>query len=258
MFCIANLNNTSKVSQAIRNTQQVFVAKYGNRNAVPDRFWLLTLLLPDKEARILDIGPNIYVFQDLIADHQREKYRYHSMDLQHNNLGEWATESVHDANQDPYPFPDETFDLVIATDVIEHIQNTDIFLKNVHRLLAPDGQVLITTPNYGSIGSVLKIFQGKMFHDPLGTEIDRYCFQEHVKYFTLNNFLPYLSFNKIFPSHVIRHGFHTYLPFTGNSFVKRLLVQYLYNRLISLGNRFCPELVIIAGKKETSIQFISV
>ena len=40
-----------------------------------------------------------------------------------------------------------TFDLVAAVEIIEHLESTIGFLRNVRRLLKPDGFAVITTPN---------------------------------------------------------------------------------------------------------------
>ena len=49
----------------------------------------------------------------------------------------------------PSPFPDGTFDLVISTEVVEHLndQDLDLMLKEANRLLAPGGYICVTTPN---------------------------------------------------------------------------------------------------------------
>lgn len=45
------------------------------------------------------------------------------------------------------PFPEASFDVVLSFDVLEHIQDTDGHLREVHRVLRPAGQYLIQTPN---------------------------------------------------------------------------------------------------------------
>ena len=40
-----------------------------------------------------------------------------------------------------------TFDVVIASEVIEHVEDPDAFLSKLRGLLAPDGQVVLTLPN---------------------------------------------------------------------------------------------------------------
>jgi 2-polyprenyl-3-methyl-5-hydroxy-6-metoxy-1,4-benzoquinol methylase len=42
---------------------------------------------------------------------------------------------------------DNTFDFVVTFQVIEHIQDDDLFIKEIYRVLKPGGKVIITTPN---------------------------------------------------------------------------------------------------------------
>jgi SAM-dependent methyltransferase len=46
------------------------------------------------------------------------------------------------------PFPHASFDLVISTDVIEHIVDDEAALREMRRVLAPSGRVFLTTPAY--------------------------------------------------------------------------------------------------------------
>jgi ubiquinone/menaquinone biosynthesis C-methylase UbiE len=43
--------------------------------------------------------------------------------------------------------PDNSFDSVVSFQVIEHIQDDFLFLKEIHRVLKPGGTALVTTPN---------------------------------------------------------------------------------------------------------------
>jgi len=45
------------------------------------------------------------------------------------------------------PFADNSFDIVVTFQVIEHIQDDVGFLKEIHRVLRPGGFAIITTPN---------------------------------------------------------------------------------------------------------------
>ena len=56
-----------------------------------------------------------------------------------------------------------SFDLVVAVEVIEHVESPINFLRNVSQLLAPDGVAVITTPNVDSLPARLRfLFNGKI------------------------------------------------------------------------------------------------
>lgn len=44
-------------------------------------------------------------------------------------------------------FADNSFDSIVSFQVIEHIENDKLYLKEIHRVLKPGGIALVTTPN---------------------------------------------------------------------------------------------------------------
>jgi SAM-dependent methyltransferase len=50
-------------------------------------------------------------------------------------------------NIPPLPYDDHIFDCVVSFQVIEHIADDHLYLKEISRVLKPDGLALITTPN---------------------------------------------------------------------------------------------------------------
>jgi len=47
----------------------------------------------------------------------------------------------------PFQFESDSFDTIVTFQVIEHIKNDRAFIEEIHRVLKPGGQALITTPN---------------------------------------------------------------------------------------------------------------
>ncbi len=53
------------------------------------------------------------------------------------------------------PLKKEMFDIIILQDVIEHVELSDDFFKNVHNILKPEGILYISTPNRNSVLNIL-------------------------------------------------------------------------------------------------------
>ncbi len=70
-----------------------------------------------------------------------------------------------DAERDPYPYPDQYFDLVIAGEIIEHMTYDPMhLLLESRRVLREGGAILVTTPNIAGLASVNKALDGR--HNP--------------------------------------------------------------------------------------------
>jgi 2-polyprenyl-3-methyl-5-hydroxy-6-metoxy-1,4-benzoquinol methylase len=70
------------------------------------------------------------------------------------------------------PFVDGAFELVWASEVIEHVSDTARWLSEVRRVLRPRGVLLITTPSHGRLRVVLGGV--KRFSEPLGDHLHLY------------------------------------------------------------------------------------
>lgn len=108
----------------------------------------------DKDARILDIGCSSGV---LLENLQKLGYT----DIWGLDISPQAVKisksrglvnvSVGDGISPPYD--DEFFDVIVASDVIEHIQNDDAALDEWNRILKPDGFLLLFAPAFPSLWS---------------------------------------------------------------------------------------------------------
>lgn len=58
---------------------------------------------------------------------------------------------VWDLNMFPYPFPSDTFDLVVCEHVIEHLQQVIGVMEELHRVCRPGGRVLVRVPHFSSL-----------------------------------------------------------------------------------------------------------
>jgi len=55
---------------------------------------------------------------------------------------------LHDLNEFPYPFRDNTFDLIEAEHILEHLDKPFQVMKELHRILKPGGKLLIKVPHF--------------------------------------------------------------------------------------------------------------
>jgi SAM-dependent methyltransferase len=62
-----------------------------------------------------------------------------------------APDVVWDLDQFPYPFPDDTFDIVVCEHVIEHLQNVIGVMEELHRVSRPGGRVWVRVPHFSSL-----------------------------------------------------------------------------------------------------------
>ncbi len=72
----------------------------------------------------------------------------------------------------PLPFAEHRFELVWASEVIEHVADTARWLSEVRRVLTPGGRLLLTTPSHGRLRLLLGGVES--FSDPLGDHLHLY------------------------------------------------------------------------------------
>ena len=58
------------------------------------------------------------------------------------------------------PFKSETFDVIVSNQVIEHLSDTDLFLRNVYRVLKKNGYAIIGTENISYWANIVVMFFG--------------------------------------------------------------------------------------------------
>jgi ubiquinone/menaquinone biosynthesis C-methylase UbiE len=112
----------------------------------------------------------------------------------------------HDLNR-PLPLGDESFDTVISTQVIEHLNECDQFAAEIHRILKPGGYAIISTENLACWSNVISLVLGFQPHVESVSKIRRignpfagnygqtieHSDMHHVNVFTYTSFLEFLK-----------------------------------------------------------------
>ena len=120
---------------------------------LPRETLALALLEPhlSGRARFLDVGCGDGFFLSLVQTAVPDVQLF-GVDLSIHQLAkaELALEGaiLHEGDLDRgVPLPDAAVDIVYAGEVIEHLYNPDLFLKECHRVLTVHGTLVLTTPN---------------------------------------------------------------------------------------------------------------
>lgn len=98
------------------------------------------------EGDVLEIGTGSGYGIEVIAPHAR---RYVTIDKFMFSRDAALPDNVEfrQATVPPLPYEDERFDCVISFQVIEHIKDDFRFVSEIHRVLRPNGRLILTTPN---------------------------------------------------------------------------------------------------------------
>lgn len=123
--------------------------------------------------KLLDIGCSIGTFMDVA---RKKSWEVFGIDLSKASIDYCKKELKLNAKQgklEDMKFPSGSFDVIIMSDLLEHVPSPVSTLEEASRILKKNGLLFITTPNIGSITAKL-----------MGTRWIHLKPREHIYYFT--------------------------------------------------------------------------
>jgi len=97
----------------------------------------------------------------------------------------------------PFPYEGSKFDVILASQIIEHLWNTDGFLKEIYRCLNPTGYAIISTPDLSAWHNRLYLLLGKQ-PEPCKVSEDMYPEYEkpgHLRVLAASELIRLLKFH---------------------------------------------------------------
>ncbi len=139
--------------------------------------WASYYILPALKKLLRDIPRNAVIADvgcgngSLIAQFQQDDLQLHGLEMSMSGLAEArkAYPRIH------FEYADLTADLsshalagkcdvVISTEVVEHVFLPRIYAKNCYTLLKPNGLLVVSTPYHGYVKNIVLAVTGKMDH----------------------------------------------------------------------------------------------
>ena len=105
--------------------------------------------LPPKGARVLDVGTAGGAFLDAAS---QQGYEAHGMEVSKRLVARGAKRGlkIQQGTIAQHPFQSHSFDMVCLWDVIEHVVSPKAMLREIKKLLRPNGVLLINFPDIGT------------------------------------------------------------------------------------------------------------
>ena len=124
---------------------------------------ILGLIEKNEGAHVLDVGCGGGGFSRQVAD-RVETDNISGIDIVEKSVVNARKSNAINASvadcENPFPLADSSFDIVVSNQVIEHLGNTDNFIKEIYRILRPGGVCIISTPNLASLHSIASLVLG--------------------------------------------------------------------------------------------------
>jgi SAM-dependent methyltransferase len=178
---------TAAATKAIRLGHPSYVWRRGQDR----RLALIRQFVELRAKRILDIGCGLGMYVSRFRQFSDDVY---GVDVDPDKIArasEWLP-NLHVAPAEELPFADESFDVILLNEVIEHVDDDGQAIREAFRVLAPGGHIIIYAPNRLYPFETHGFFFGGKYYGPCNLpiianwvpDLIREHFAPHVRIYT--------------------------------------------------------------------------
>lgn len=222
---------------------EVYDRLYNDRNAIYSRHSVIeyNMLLENKKIEIgyyrsrllkkhvlngkcesvLEIGSGVGLIGSYIRKHN-DKIKYTGVEIDKESFDKSRVLNLNTINAD-FSIMDkieDTFDVVMLWEVIEHLQDLKKFIELAYKRLNKNGKIILSTPNYNKIYNYPKREKDQIFQDFPPVHINFFTTENIINIFEINQYkncealvkkFPYINFkSKEFYLNFIKAFFNSY------------------------------------------------
>ena len=178
---------TAAATKAIRLGHPSYVWRRGQDR----RLAFIRQYVELRAKRILDIGCGLGMYVSQFRQFSDDVY---GVDIDPDKIaraGEWLP-NLRVAPAEELPFADDSFDVILLNEVIEHVDDDRRAISEAHRVVAPGGHIVVYAPNRLYPFETHGFFFGGKYHGPCNLPIlanwvpdfVRNYFAPHVRIYT--------------------------------------------------------------------------
>lgn len=152
--------NPAKLTQR-RSGIKAFIS-FDDRFITVSRFLEKEINKAKGRLKILDVGVGDGVYEGMLSKDALTKADFYGVDISRNQLeraGKYLKEAkVVDFDKGNLPYKDNFFDIIIASEIFEHLFYPEKLAKEVYRLTKRNGLMILTYPNSGALQIRMSMF----------------------------------------------------------------------------------------------------
>lgn len=161
---------------------------YDGKDKIEKRYPVILKMIGSHN-KVLDVGCGTGFLSLLMKNQDNDVY---GIDISEVALRKAELKGIKVKREDvenTLPFDDNIFDIVICSEVIEHLFNPMYLLEEIRRVLKPDGYIVLSTPNVAYFLRRIALLFGKFPEEVKWARTSNTNEWEHIRFFTFTSLI---------------------------------------------------------------------